>query len=205
MCIRSCLICYIQMKGISHNGTGAANILVLLSGGLDSAACADFFVEREYHVEAIYFDYGQASAKMEFTAAQAIAKHYSIKLHHHRFSSARQKEAGHIVGRNAFLLFAALLEFPWDTGLLGIGIHAGTPYFDCTNDFTERIQRIFDGYSNGRIRISAPFLSWEKPRIWDYCLNAKVPVSQTYSCESGSQKPCGKCASCKDMEVLRGQ
>ena len=193
------------MKGISEDRDGTSPVLVLLSGGLDSAACVAFFAERKYQVEAIHFDYGQASAEMEFKSAQAIAKHYAITLHHHRLPKARQKGAGHILGRNAFLLFAALLEFPWNTGLLGIGIHAGTPYFDCSNAFTEQIQCIFDGYANGRIRISAPFLAWEKPRIWDYCLSAKIPISKTYSCELGSQEPCGKCASCKDMEVLSGQ
>ena len=193
------------MNGISEDSGATTPVLVLLSGGLDSAACANFYVGREYHVEAMHFDYGQPGAEMEFKSAQAIAKHYAIKLHRYRLPNARQKGVGHIVGRNAFLLFAALLEFPWDAGLLGIGIHTGTPYFDCTNEFTERIQHIFDGYSNGRIKISAPFLTWDKPRIWDYCLTAKVPVSQTYSCESGSQVPCGICASCKDMEVLHGQ
>ena len=187
------------------DGSEAARVIVLLSGGLDSTACTAFFVERGYHVEAMHFDYGQAAAHMELTSAQAIAKHYAIKLHYHQLSNPGRKNAGYIVGRNAFLLFAALLEFPWDSGLIGIGVHSGTPYFDCTKDFTEGVQGLFDRYSSGRARISAPFLTWEKPSIWDFCTSSKVPVSLTYSCESGSREPCGKCSSCKDLEVLRGR
>jgi 7-cyano-7-deazaguanine synthase len=205
MWVWPCLICHVQMNGIPEDCSSNAHVLVLLSGGVDSAACAAFFVERKYHVEAMHLDYGQAAAEMEFNAAHAIAEHYTIKLHYHRLSDPQRKNVGHIVGRNAFLLFAALLEFPWDSGLIGIGIHTGTPYFDCTKDFTERVQRLFDAYSDGRIRISAPFLMWEKPRIWDFCMSSKVPVSLTYSCEAGSREPCGECSSCKDLEVLHGK
>jgi 7-cyano-7-deazaguanine synthase len=192
------------MKGTSGDNSSATRVLLLLSGGLDSTACADFFLRKKFHVEGVHFNYGQAAAEMEFASAQAIAKHYGIKLHYHQLLNARPKGSGPLVGRNAFLLFAALSEFPWEVGLIGIGIHSGTHYFDCTSAFTIQLQNIFDGYSNGRIRIAAPFLTWEKPRIWDYCVNEKIPISETYSCEIGSQEPCGKCASCKDMEVLNG-
>lgn len=177
---------------------------VLLSGGIDSAACVAFCLERGYHVEAMHFSYGQGAEKRELKSAQAIAKHYDVKLHRRRISNANKKQSGHIVGRNAFLLFGGLLEFPWKSGLIGIGIHAGTPYFDCAKEFINRTQSLFDGYSSGSIKISAPFLAWEKTQIWDFCASMNVPISLTYSCEFGN-KPCGKCLSCRDLEVLRGK
>lgn len=181
-----------------------ARISMLLSGGVDSAAAVAFFVERGYHIEAVHFNYGQAAAEMELRAAQTIARHYEIKLKVVGLTASKIKSAGHINGRNAFLLFASLMEFPWNSGGIGVGIHAGTRYFDCTSTFVTRIQQIFDGYTDGRIRVVAPFLSWEKSRIWDFCKAANVPVSLTYSCEAGNAKPCGRCLSCKDLEVLRG-
>ena len=193
------------MRNSQGDPNSPARVFVLLSGGVDSAACAGFFLQRNHHVEAIHLDYGQAAADSEYASAQAIAKHYEVKLHYHRMTDASRKGAGQIVGRNAFLLFSALLEFPWDVGLLGLGVHAGTQYFDCASEFIERAQRLFDSYTNGRIKISAPFLTWEKPQIWNFCLDAKVPLALTYSCESRSSEPCGQCSSCKDLEALRGR
>jgi len=155
------------------------HVTMLLSGGIDSAACTAFFIKQGYSVEALHFSYGQAATKKEYESAQAIAKHYGIKLRHCRLTNAGKKQNGHIVGRNAFLLFSALLEFSSQSGLIGIGIHAGTPYFDCAKGFIDRMQLVFDGYSDGRIKISAPFLTWEKPLIWDFCANMNVPIPLT--------------------------
>ena len=44
---------------------------VLLSGGIDSAACAYYFQQRGDNVEAVFIDYGQAAAHAEFRYAQA--------------------------------------------------------------------------------------------------------------------------------------
>ena len=64
------------------------------------------------------------------------------------------------LGRNAFLLFAALTEIEAFSAILLLGVHSGTPDYDCSSNFISAIQSIIDGQCDGRIRVVAPFLEW---------------------------------------------
>lgn len=155
-------------------------------------------------MKCLFIDYGQAAAAQEEKAATAIAKFYRLPLRICRWTSGEPKGEGLILGRNAFLLFAAMMEMRQSSGSIAIGIHAGTPYFDCGPSFRSAIQALVQGYSVGRIAIQAPFESWTKGEIWQFCRERKVPVELTYSCERGENPiPCGECASCKDLKALR--
>ena len=55
------------------------NVIVLLSGGIDSMACVEFYLKQGYSVEGLFFDYGQPALKAESVAANRIATHYGIK------------------------------------------------------------------------------------------------------------------------------
>lgn len=177
--------------------------VVLVSGGIDSAACIDFYQRQGFAVSGLHMTYGQAAEHQESTAATAIAHHYKIPLTCVRLAGARPKLDGELLGRNALLLFTALMEIEDLSAILVLGIHAGTPYYDCSSSFIATAQSIVDGQCDGRIRIVAPFLEWTKKEIWDYCLKHQVPIDLTYSCERGLGHPCGICLSCQDLEVLR--
>jgi 7-cyano-7-deazaguanine synthase len=88
--------------------------------------------------------------------------------------------------------------------LIALGVHDGTPYYDCGPGFLRDLQSVLDGYAGGAVRLVAPFLSWNKRQIWDFCRLADVPVGLTYSCEKGGAQPCGKCSSCRDRIALNG-
>lgn len=175
--------------------------VVLLSGGLDSAACAKFMMNHVDVVTALHVDYGQAAAVQEYAAAQSVANHYHIELTYVRYDGCRAKAPGLILGRNAFLVLAALMET--SSSLIGLGIHSGTRYWDCSPQFIESAQSLLNGCADGRVQLVAPFLAWSKPDIWAYCKREKVPVDLTYSCERGGAVPCGQCLSCLDKEALR--
>jgi 7-cyano-7-deazaguanine synthase len=119
-----------------------------------------------------------------------------------RLDAARTKQAGLTVGRNAFLLLTALMEFGATAPLIVTGIHKGTPYHDCSEAFVETMQGIFDSYTDGVTRIVAPFVHWTKREIWEFCKTNRVPLKLTYSCEAGGVKPCGHCLSCQDVQLL---
>jgi 7-cyano-7-deazaguanine synthase len=177
-------------------------VVVLLSGGLDSSACLKFYLDLGFHVSALFVDYGHAAARAEMAAANSIASHYGVKLNCIRCLDFPLSGEGFIQGRNAFLLFCALMVLR-NSGMIAIGIHSGTSYADCTPDFVELMQRTFDLYTQGTIRIVTPFLLWDKAKIWHYSLDRGVPISKTYSCEEGLSVPCGHCLSCKDMKSLQ--
>jgi len=176
---------------------------VLLSGGIDSAACLRFLKNQEYTTQAIFVDYGQLSRAYEMVAARAIADHFNTPLTLIRLVGASRQSAGEIAGRNAFLLMTGLLEIGKANGVLALGVHAGTPYYDCTPNFIDEMQVLFDLYTDGRIRIVAPFLDWTKQQIWQYACISHVPLDLTYSCERGENQPCNLCSSCADLRRLR--
>ncbi|MGO9022291.1 MAG: 7-cyano-7-deazaguanine synthase [Syntrophobacteraceae bacterium] len=178
------------------------NGLILLSGGIDSSACLEFYIRQRFTVNALFVDYGQIANRREELAASAICAHYQIPLQKITTTGFRQWAGGQIHGRNAFLLYAALMNFPFYSGVIGIGVHCGTEYYDCSKEFIVSTQKSFDFYTDGRVVIGVPLLDWLKPEIWKYCMLSGVPVDLTYSCEMGKDQPCGNCLSCKDLERL---
>ena len=172
--------------------------VVLLSGGADSAACLGFYLEIARAPCALFVDYGQPAARQEEASARHIARHYGVSLHRAQWMGSRSIGSGLIPGRNAFLLSAALLERPESATVVALGIHAGTGYVDCSSQFVKNMQSVYDLYSNGKVTIACPFSDWTKAEVLSYAQSAGVPLTLTYSCETGGNPPCGHCRSCLD-------
>ena len=178
------------------------NCLVLLSGGIDSSACVYYYQKLGYTVGGIFIEYGQASVKYEKQSAHRIAENCQIPLFQYSFVNDNTFSEGEIPGRNAFLLTSAVLSNPKYRGILTLGIHSGTSYYDCSPLFLEDIRRIIISYTNGNIIVDAPFLEWTKVEIYHFCKENNVPISLTYSCENGTDPPCGHCNSCLDRRLI---
>ncbi len=175
---------------------------VLFSGGIDSASCIHLLQRDGYHVEGLFFDFGQAAAAMERRSVELLSARMSVRVMTVEATSAKNFGSGELTGRNAFLIFGALLLGNCRAGLLAIGIHAGTPYFDCSPAFVSRIEPLVQECTNGAVSIVAPFLNWTKDEVYSYFKNSVIPLEETYSCEAGSSAACGHCASCKDRAKI---
>ena len=173
-----------------------------MSGGIDSAACLAFYLKQGFDVECFHISFGQSALENERIAAKRIARQFDVPLTILRWSGAADFTTGEIVGRNAFFLLGALIEIGENTGNLATGIHAGTPYFDCSQAFLSALQSMFDGYCNGKVRLAAPFIEWSKQEVFAFCRSEGVPINLTYSCEKGTNPPCGECLSCRDRRTL---
>jgi 7-cyano-7-deazaguanine synthase len=178
------------------------NALVLLSGGIDSAACARYLSNQGNAVRALFVDYGQKAAPSERSSAQALSHALEIELDCVSLSPPAQFGSGEILGRNAFLVFAALLTKQTRSGVIALGIHSGTTYYDCSTAFAQSIDRLLAEHSDGRVHLSTPFISWSKKNIFDYYRSSGLPLELTYSCENGQRPPCGTCLSCRDRRLL---
>jgi len=176
--------------------------LVLLSGGMDSTACVHYYLNQGFFVKGVFIEYGQIARKNEFSSAKNIASYYGIELDHRVFSTSQVFSQGEIRGRNAFFVLAILLAYPEFHGIISLGIHSGVPYYDCSESFVKEINKILDGYTAGQIILDTPFLKWDKKMIYRYCRDNNVPIHLTYSCENGSDNPCGTCRSCLDRRAL---
>lgn len=176
-------------------------IAVLLSGGLDSMACAHFYCTLNRSVCGIFVDYGQPAASHELVAASAIARYLNIPLFALAVRAAHPKRAGEIPARNAFLLCLAAMERPASVRALAIGIHAGTPYADCSCEFISSMKAVLSMQSRP-LDVLAPFLEWQKADIILYSTERRLPIDVTYSCEAGTIPVCGRCASCLDRRSI---
>lgn len=176
---------------------------VLMSGGLDSSACAHFLAKRGAQVRGLFINHGQAAAQRESIASAAMADFLSIPLDVCVISSSHSFGAGELIGRNAMLIFSALFLASGGSGLLALGVHAGTPYYDCSENFFALASRLVSEISDGKTSLIAPFLGWTKLDVFFYFRDAGLPFELSYSCEKGTDPACGRCASCLDREALK--
>lgn len=183
---------------------GERTVTLLLGGGIDSTALIPFYRDRGVTHRAAHFDYGQPSAAAERRAGRAICRHYAVPLATYSLGVALAAEDGEYRGRNALLLFAAAgLDPP--PSAIAIGIHAGTPYYDCSEVFLRDIRRLFDGYFGGAVSVEAPFIAFGKQQVCEFARRAGVPLDLTFSCERRSAAPCGACPSCLDRRAYLGR
>jgi len=183
-------------------GNDNPSICVLLSGGIDSTACIHFYKEQGADVSTVFIDYGQKAANRELVSAKRISRYFNVAFEKFTWTGKRIDKTGLILGRNAFFLTAVLMEIPYNTRIISLGVHAGTDYIDCSASFIGKMQAIIDDYTNGNIQLGVPFIKWHKIDIWNYCKIRDLPLELTYSCELGLDQPCGKCQSCRDLEVI---
>lgn len=177
-------------------------VIVLLSGGIDSAACVNYYLQNGFSPKGLFVDYGQLVKKKEYESAKKIASYYKINLDTIKVNTSNKFGKGEIKGRNAFFVITALMKFKNFSGLMALGIHSGTQYFDTTEQFISNMNSLLSGYTNGTVRLDAPFVKWQKFLIYEYCKDNNVPIRLTYSCEQGERKPCGVCNSCLDRKAL---
>src|ERR1041385_3694205 len=166
------------------------NATVLVSGGIDSTACVQFLKKQGACPRGIFIDHGQAAAQKEARAIAALAPHLGIEVDTFHLSRASKLGTGELVGRNAMLIFAALFLTSDRPGLLGVGLHAGTPYYDSSETFVTQVSRLVSELTDGRVAIVAPFISWSKRDVFDYFTKEALPIELTYSCEAGTDPEC---------------
>lgn len=173
-----------------------------MSGGMDSTSCAHFLKKRGATVHGIFIDYGHAAAKREWRAVSKICEYLKIPLSKYVCSKNSRFGAGELIGRNSFLISTTLFLLSEKPEMIAIGIHGGSPYYDCSHDFLHRMSELVAAETDGRVHLLAPFYEWTKAQVFDYFRATNIPIEITYSCEAGSKRPCGTCLSCRDRRAL---
>jgi len=128
------------------------NAIVLLSGGIDSAAGAQFLLKSTNSVSPLFVNYGQPAASVEGQAAHRLALAMGLTLECIKVATSKALGAGEITGRNAFLVMSAVLSKAYtEPCQIALGIHRGTPYYDCSPAFIQSINRLIAEQSDGRL------------------------------------------------------
>ncbi len=85
---------------------------------------------------------------------------------------------------------------------LYVGVHsddfAGNAYADCSAKFIAAMNAAVRIGTYEKIHMVAPFLCQSKADVVKIGLEIGAPYHLTWSCYEGSDKPCGKCATCLD-------
>jgi len=203
-----------------------ADVLVVLSGGMDSTVCAalavkDFGAAR---VAAIHIDYGQRTERRERRAFEQICDRLGIAIRlaiktefFHKIGGSALTD-GHIavpkapqlIGgeipvtyvpfRNSHFLSAAV---SWAEVLGAEKIYIGavqqdsSGYPDCRPEFYAAFnEAVRTGTKEGKIRIETPVISLRKAEIVRLGLELGAPFDLTWSCYCREDRACGVCDSC---------
>jgi 7-cyano-7-deazaguanine synthase len=203
-----------------------AQVLVVLSGGMDSTVCAALAV-RDFgaeHTAALHIDYGQRTERREHRAFQEICDKFGIRTRlaiQTAFFRAiggsaltddqiAVPEGGAEIGaeipvtyvpfRNSHFLSAAV---SWAEVLGAERIYIGavqqdsSGYPDCRPEFYAAFNEVVrTGTKEGKIRIETPLIALRKAEIVRLGLELSAPFDLTWSCYSREDLACGVCDSC---------
>ena len=178
--------------------------VVLMSGGIDSAATLAARHSPRTSLSGMFVDYGQPAARSEWESAQRIASHYQIEIDRVELGIKLEAVRGEFFGRNALFVLTAAGAIKERPLTIALGIHALTDYYDTTPLFVKHMERLLNGYSGRSVTLSAPFLADTKSEIIQYAMEKSVPLHLTYSCERQNAPACAECPSCRDRIEING-
>lgn len=196
-------------------------VVVILSGGPDSATLAYKAKSEGHKVYAITFDYGQI-AKKEIKCAKIIAEKLGIEqkivdlsslndvfgsttaLMDENIPMPSKFESSVIVPfRNAiFLSVAVAYADALGAGKVLYGAQGSdAPFYpDCRKEFFDAFQNAARKGTDSKIEIDAPFHNMEKFEIIKLSAKLGVPLDITWSCYLNNERQCGICESCRNRK-----
>jgi 7-cyano-7-deazaguanine synthase len=194
--------------------TDGAGRVLLLSGGIDSAALAALLRPAR----ALFIDYGQTPAPGEFRAARAVADHLGLRLDALRVD-CRAVGAGLLAGAEPAADAPSPEWWPFRNQLLGTlaagwalrqgmtGVVFGTVasdglrHHDGTSDFISALDAL-TASQEGSIRVEAPATGMTSAELVRASGVDQTLLGWTFSCHVAAT-PCTQCPGCaKQRDVL---
>jgi 7-cyano-7-deazaguanine synthase len=195
-----------------------AQVVVALSGGMDSAVCAGLAV-RDFGadgVAALHVSYGQRTEaiceRLHIRNRQVVRTAFFRSIGGSALTEdgiaipAGGREIGahipvtYVPFRNAHFLSMAV---SWAEVLGAERIYIGavqqdsSGYPDCRPEYYQAFNEVIRvGTKEGRIRIETPLIAMRKFEIVGLGLELGAPFDLTWSCYSREDQACGSCDSC---------
>ena len=184
------------------------SVLVMLSGGLDSAVVLAKVVNSgATPVRALHFTYDHPARNKEWLAAVALCKHYRVADYDRLIEpplSGVMCGAGPgspvVTGRNTIML-ANACALAQALGLrevhIGVSGEDESLFPDCRPGYIAAMNTVQQKV--GGPRIVAPLLGLSRAEVRQLAAKLDVPRRLTWSCYFPSREgePCGECLSCK--------
>jgi 7-cyano-7-deazaguanine synthase len=228
----ACRLCYdFRLSGVPvecaamivESTSAAADIAVLVSGGLDSAILVATLARQGNRVYPIYISTSLAWEEAElhhlrrFLAALDVGKveplvvlqqptddlydgHWSVTRDHVP-DAATPDEAVYLPGRNPLLLVKAAI---WcrlrNIERLALAPLASNPFPDATPEFFEGFGRLMGQATGGTLQILRPFERMHKAEVMR--LGEGLPLAETFSCINPvGMLHCGACNKCAERQA----
>lgn len=197
-----------------------SKVIVLLSGGLDSAVCLALALSQGHEVQTLTFDYGQRHGWGEIAAAEQVAAHYSVPFErvkvplefgrsHLGPSTAEDWEGAspyYVPGRNTVLcsLAAGIAEARGFSSVwVGFNADDAEGFPDCRPDYLRALNEVLRLGTVAVPSIYAPLIYNSKCSIVERARELEAPINLTLSCYEGSN--CGGCDSCRLRSEALGE
>jgi 7-cyano-7-deazaguanine synthase len=186
--------------------------LVLLSGGIDSAAALHWASQNHQEIGAISFHYHQRPRR-EILAVHRLLQIYPAKLYEVPVSFLTELHRedvpeGYIPNRNMifYSIAAYYAEVSGSTSIVGgHTVEDQNPFPDASLPFFEALQNLINSaLLKQSIEIELPLGHMNKLQVLEKAVAWKVPLEHTWSCYRDGSLSCGKCVSCIErMEVFQ--
>lgn len=174
-----------------------SKVLVLLSGGLDSATVLAMLRDNERH--AVGFDYGQTHS-IELKSAERIANKEGVPFEKLQIPFMPRVNDVVFAGRNAVLASVAAgiaQARGFNAIALGCNMSDWARFPDCRPQFWAQLgNAIKDGYG---VKVLTPLIHYMKSDVVEHAKRLGVDVADTWSCYAPTQDgtPCGECLACE--------
>ncbi|MGI6340467.1 MAG: 7-cyano-7-deazaguanine synthase [Bacteroidales bacterium] len=189
-------------------------VVTLLSGGLDSTLLACLLQEEGVNQFPIFINYGQINFEKELLSSKENCLKLGIiqpkifdlsNFGKNIESGLTSKDLdvnldAFLPNRNAlFLLIASSYAYKMKCSHIAIGLlnDKNSIFPDQTRSFLDIMENTLSVSLGRKISILSPLMGLTKGDV--ISLSKTKGISNTYSCHSGGDKPCGVCISCLEF------
>ncbi|MBI3234689.1 MAG: 7-cyano-7-deazaguanine synthase QueC [Bacteroidetes bacterium] len=203
----------------------ATEVILLLSGGIDSTTLLAELSISGYKIHALSFDYQQRHhIELEFAQAnttkyqvykheiieldiKAIAAHSMLTnqnipiINYHQTELPKAKNETYVPGRNLLMLsHAAAYAQAHQIKDIYFAANAddGKRFSDCQPIFVAALNQVWQSCENtAGIKVHTPFITWSKAKVIQHSQQLGIDLELTISCYAPiDQNECGTCLSC---------
>ena len=190
-------------------------IISLSSGGLDSSVLLYVLKKDNHDVHPLFINYGQKSAKHELDAFTKVCEFLQLDGHVINLDSLKEIRCGltddnispvdfpYFPARN--LIFASIgssYAYTHACHVISLGFLQNSFFTDQSTKFVSDIENTIQISLGSDFKILTPFINMNKREVMQLAKQYNFPVDITYSCHSGTEKPCGDCMGCVERSKV---
>jgi len=190
------------------------SLVNLVSGGVDSALMVALANEEGIEQFPLFIDYGQICKDKELDACMKFHEENGLPIPTvmdiHSYgkiipsgltdTSLDVNEDAFLPGRNLlFLLIGSAFAYKNKADTVAIGLLDEDSHIfpDQTKDFLDQAEKTIEIALGRKISLVAPLMDFTKEDVIK--IAHEKGITNTYSCHSGTDEPCGMCISCQEV------